>query len=160
MVIYYLDSSAIVKRYVDEPGSAWVRQVCAEREADSGEKRNSVLIGEIAVAEVAAAFAVLVRRNVIISPMGKHMYEKFIREFRDEYAPVHLTPSLILSAAELTQRYPLKGYDAVQLALALHANKSLQTGGLSLTFVTGDGTLLQAARAEGLTTENPFEHTD
>ncbi|MBM3128761.1 MAG: type II toxin-antitoxin system VapC family toxin [Chloroflexi bacterium] len=160
MTIYYLDSSAIVKRYVDEWGSAWVRQICAEREAVSGEKLNSILIGEIAVAEVAAAFAVLVRRNAIVPPVGEHVYEKFIREFRDEYTLVHLTASLILSAAELTQRHPLKGYDAVQLALALHASKSLQADDLSLTFVTGDETLLHAARAEGLTTENPFEHTD
>jgi len=32
MGFFYLDSSVVVKRYVDEPGSAWVRLLVAEPE--------------------------------------------------------------------------------------------------------------------------------
>ncbi|MBI4788003.1 MAG: type II toxin-antitoxin system VapC family toxin [Chloroflexi bacterium] len=121
---------------------------------------NSITIAEIAVAEVASAFAILVRRRVVSKADGDDAYRRFIGEFRSEYTLAYLTSALILAAAELTQRHPLKAYDAVQLALALNANKALQEEKLSLTFVTSDKTLLQAAQAEGLAAENPQDHAD
>ena len=48
---YYLDASALVKRYVDEVGGTWVRQMTAPRPGDT------VLLAEITLAEVAAALA-------------------------------------------------------------------------------------------------------
>jgi hypothetical protein len=51
MTDYYLDTSALVKRYTDEPGSGWIRQI-TDLPAD-----NSVLLAEITLAEVAAALA-------------------------------------------------------------------------------------------------------
>ena len=61
-------------------------------------------------------------------------------------------------AALLTQRHPLKAYDAVQLAVALRQNRALATVKQSLIFVSGDKTLLAAAKAEGLDIDNPFDH--
>ena len=48
---YYLDASALVKRYVNETGSAWVRRLTDPRHGDT------VLLAEITLAEVAAALA-------------------------------------------------------------------------------------------------------
>jgi predicted nucleic acid-binding protein len=59
-------------------------------------------------------------------------------------------------AADLTQHHPLKAYDAVQLAVALRYGPVL--AGHPFTFVSGDDTLLAAARAEELSIENPFDH--
>lgn len=160
MSAYYLDSSAVVKRYIEEPGSAWVRRICEAHDADTDEKLHYISIGEIAVTEVAAAFAILVRRNIIPKRIGERAYKQFVSEFRGEYEIVTLTPTLILSAAELTQRHPLKAYDAIQLALAIHANDLLKENALSLIFVTADKTLLQAAQSEGLMTDNPHDHAD
>jgi predicted nucleic acid-binding protein len=134
--------------------------VCEAWASDTNEKLNRITIGELATAEVAAAFAILVRRVVVSKRIGEHAYKKFIGEFRGEYQIAHLTPALVLSAAELTQRHPLKAYDAVQLALALHANNLLKADDLSLTFVTSDKTLVQAAEHEGLVVENPQNHAD
>jgi len=61
-------------------------------------------------------------------------------------------------ATELTQQYPLKAYDAVQLAVALRYRQVLARYKLALTFVSGDGQLLAAAEAEGLAVDNPFDH--
>ena len=122
--------------------------------------RFSVTIGEITVVEVAAAFSILARRNVIPKRIAERAYRRFIDEFHTEYDLAHITSSLILAASELTQKRPLKAYDAVQLATALRANDLLKANDLSLTFVSGDDNLLQAVRAEGLATENPFEHCD
>jgi predicted nucleic acid-binding protein len=159
MSVHFFDASAIVKRYVREPGSVWVRGVCEARDGN-GNRVNRVAIAEIGRVEVAAAFAVLVRRNEISKSLGKHAYEQFIGEAAEEYRSIRLTPATVHNAAELTQRHPLKAYDAVQLASALAFQESLQASGVGLTFVSGDDNLLQAAHAEGLTTENPFEHSD
>ena len=51
MTDYYLDSSATVKRYAQETGTAWVVSITDPT------AENSILISEITVAEVAAALA-------------------------------------------------------------------------------------------------------
>lgn len=51
MTDYYIDASALVKRYADEPGSAWIRQITDPH------SRNTILLAEITLAEVAAALA-------------------------------------------------------------------------------------------------------
>jgi hypothetical protein len=47
-------------------------------------------------------------------------------------------------------------YDAVQLAVALRIGRAVVEH--PCTMVSGDATLLSAARAEGLTTETPFDY--
>ncbi len=51
MTDYYLDASALVKRYTDEPGSSWIRQIT---ESDA---QNTISVAEITLAEVSAALA-------------------------------------------------------------------------------------------------------
>ncbi|HJW89028.1 MAG TPA: hypothetical protein VJ436_00155 [Anaerolineales bacterium] len=46
----------------------------------------------------------------------------------------------------------------MQLAVALRHSRALTAHELALTFVSGDSTLLVAAQAEGLATDNPFDH--
>ena len=48
---FYLDASALVKRYVTEIGSGWVAALCAD--ADT----NTLGIANIGIVEVTAAFA-------------------------------------------------------------------------------------------------------
>jgi hypothetical protein len=61
---------------------------------------------------------------------------------------------------DLTQRYRLRGYDAVQLAAGLTANQELQAGGHpALVLVSADNDLLAAAQGEGLATDNPLDYT-
>ncbi len=138
MTIYYFDTSAVIKRYVDEPGSLWIRRLCDERDAGTNEWLNLITIGEVTLVEVSAALAILVRRNVLPKRFAERAYRKFISDFQDEYDLTQITSASLLSAASLAQRYPLKAYDAVQLSLALNANSLLQAGGLSLVVKAQD----------------------
>ncbi|MBI3240992.1 MAG: hypothetical protein HYZ49_01700 [Chloroflexi bacterium] len=63
-----------------------------------------------------------------------------------------------MHAANLTQQYPLKAYDAIQLAIGLAVNKVCQSQAVQLAFVSSDRQLLAAARAEGLVVEDPHDH--
>ena len=46
----YLDSSALVKRYLAETGTPWVQAWCAD-------PNQTAAVGEIGLVEIAAAFA-------------------------------------------------------------------------------------------------------
>lgn len=155
---FYFDTSAIVKYYHDEPGSDWVRQIINARAPDDLSRTHSIYLAEIAIAETAAAFAVLERTKQIRKPARDAMYREFLRDVASNYVTIHVRREEIDRAAELTQQHDLKGYDAIQLAVALHVNDLLQANDLSLIFISGDDNQLQAARAEGLATENPFDH--
>ena len=61
MALYYCDTSALVKYYVTEPGSTWVRQLIEERDADPTRFRHAILIADITRVEVAAGLAIIER---------------------------------------------------------------------------------------------------
>ena len=59
----------------------------------------------------------------------------------------------------IADEHELRGYDAVQLASALEANRLRQNNGLSaITFVSADNNLNSAATAEGMAVDNPNNH--
>jgi len=69
---------------------------------------------------------------------------------------VEIDQTLVDLAVDLTQRHKLRGYDAVQLAAALTLHGLLtQAAVVPLMFVAADDDLLEAARGEGLATDNP-----
>jgi hypothetical protein len=66
---------------------------------------------------------------------------------------------VIEEAGQLLERQPLRAYDAVQLASALVAARTLADGGVAQpVFLTADDRLLALAEAEGLSTDNPNLH--
>jgi len=157
MAIFYLDTSALVKRYINEPGSAWVRQLCNARDV-TDEPLHVLLVGRIAIVEVAAALSILERRNIILPGVARHAYRKFTDDWSTAYQIREITPDTLSSAAALARQHPLKAYDAVHLATALETQQQLDDNRLDLILVSGDTRLLQAAQREGLDTENPFAH--
>ena len=159
MVFYYLDASALVKYYILEPGSTWVRTLVNLSVSGSGPQATYILISEASIAECAAAFAILFRTHRISLRARDGAFRAFMRDIA--YGLFQLIPVLTAdfhTAAHLTQRHPLKAYDAVQLAVALRCQQALGPIPMLLTFVSGDRALLAAAQAEGLPTDNPFDH--
>lgn len=106
--------------------------------------------------EVAAGLAVLERVGRIRRAQRVREYQRFTSHLDQRYAIIPLTTNDYVTAAHLTQHHPLKAYDAVQFAVALRYG--LVLAGHPFTFISGDTSLLTAARAEGLATENPFDH--
>jgi predicted nucleic acid-binding protein len=151
---YHLDASALVKRYAPEPGSDWVLEIT---EPTAG---HTIILAEITLAEVAAALAAKHR-----APQGLTLEERdralsrFLQDCAETFLLLQVDRSVIDQAVELTQSHRLRGYDAVQLATALIANDDLvEQEHPPLVFVASDNDLLAAARAEGLTADNPLEH--
>lgn len=161
MQIFFMDSSALVKRYVAEVGSEWILHVCEAQNPKSLVRSNLVMVAEITLVEVAAAIAKRVKRTKELGEAeGNDAYKLFVEHYENEYKVNSLTPALVRVAVDLARKHALRAYDAVQLATALDAKNLLKANDLSLTFVASDNTLLQAARAEDMAAENPFDHRD
>jgi uncharacterized protein len=156
MSLYYFDASALVKYYVIEPGSTWVRQLVDEQNSPNGQYQHVILISEITRVEVAAGLAIIERGGRIRRSEREREYLRFISQLVHRYTVTAVTTGNLEAAARLTQQHPLKAYDAVQLATALHVHQALADQ--ALTFVCGDRALLTAAQAEKLSVDNPFEH--
>jgi len=153
MPTYYLDSSALVKRYVAEAGSIWLQPIVAPATG------YLLLTSRITTVEVAGALARR-RREGSLAPSD---YTDALQAFRydtfTQYRLVEVDASVSDLAGDLVEHHPLRAYDAVQLASALAANRILQLLALSLlTFLSADDRLVAAARAEGLMADNPNLH--
>lgn len=155
---YFFDASAIVKYYVDEPGSAWVRKVVDWLAPDTGIRVDTVFIAEVSIAEVTAAFAILHRMERIRRRIRDGVFDRFLAEADTLFELIPIVSDDFYVAARLAQRHPLKAYDAIQLAVALRHHQALARRKLGLTFVSGDRQQLTAAEVEGLATDNPFDH--
>ena len=154
MTVFYLDTSALVKRYVRETGTEWIRLVTDPRLA------NTLLIAEIGMVEAAAAIAAkhratqgitLGERDVAVRLLVQHCHQ--------QYQLIPSTRLIVDRALLLTQEHHLRGYDAMHLATALIANAVLvKAGNNALTVVVADRALRTIAEREGLAVENPEEH--
>jgi hypothetical protein len=162
--VYFFDSSALVKRYVDEDGSGWVRAITAPAAL------NDINVARVTGAEVLAAITKRQRGGDIPAPDAARFIAEFRHDFAHQYLPIEVTGAVVAHAMALIESHPLKGYDAVQLATALAVRGHLAALGATLppssatsrsfmlTFVTADDALDRAAIAEGLIVENPRLH--
>jgi hypothetical protein len=88
--------------------------------------------------------------------MRQRLYRQFMVDHPRRFTTLAVTDDIVMKAAELTQEYMLRGYDAVHLAAALSYDQLLKTEAReALIFVTADEVLYRAAQAAGLIVENP-----
>jgi hypothetical protein len=151
---YFLDTSALVKRYInDEPGYAWVTALCAP---DAG---NVLIISEAALVEVVTTFCRMARAQP--PRLSAADRDRLIGLFRQHdtqrnYTIIAVERAIYTRAGDLCTPHPLRAYDAVQLACALTTrDDALAAGVTTPVFVCADVALLGIAAAEGMVTENP-----
>jgi len=149
----YLDTSALIKRYLSEVGSDWVNALLG------GQETPTSLTSHLTVIEGICTFARR-RREGLLSPEDYlRILTAFDYDFRYRYDVVAVEPMVIDSARHLAERTSLRAYDAMQLASAWLANQRLvQAGRPPLTFICADDRLLAVAQAEGLLADNPNHH--
>jgi predicted nucleic acid-binding protein len=151
---YFLDSSALVKRYVQEDGTRWVRNL-TRRDAP-----NLIYLARITVVEVTAAVARRRGRGKSLTArQASSILHRFRQHVAGRYLVVEVTPALLTEAVALANSHALRAYDAVQLALAIQVHGLYRAaGGGSVVLVSADQELNDAALAEGLAVEDPRSH--
>jgi hypothetical protein len=151
---YFLDSSALVKRYVTETGSAWVQAICRP---DAG---NTLIIARITWVEVLSALARLQREMALQPDRVATVIRSFRYDLDTQYQVVDLDRPLAEAAGQLVQQYPLRAYDAIQLATALKLHPALvRVIPSAYLFVSSDTRLLAVAQQVGLLTDDPANYT-
>lgn len=134
----YLDTSALIKRYVQESGSMDVREWLR-----LAENVATVLVTR---AEMSASLNRLLRMK-FLSP---DEYASALKEFRTDWEAYHrlpITESLVMHADLLACEHNLRGYDAIHLAAAVKWQEILDQ---PVAVVTYDRELAEAAQALGL----------
>ncbi|MBK9258470.1 MAG: type II toxin-antitoxin system VapC family toxin [Polyangiaceae bacterium] len=140
-MIRFFDTSALVKRYVDEPGSAMVR---------SALRAHLVSVARVAFAEAAAAVARAARLGAITDSQRDVILGRLPHDFT-RLSVIEMRPALIARVSSLVTRHPLRAYDAIQLASAL----ALRQAEGPVELWCADGVLLEAAIAEGFRVVKP-----
>lgn len=143
-MIFYLDTSGLVKLYIREPGSADVRAWVTAADA--------VRTSWVAYAETRAAFTRALREG---ATEPRHHAERVGRFNQDWEAllRVHVLPPVARSAGDLSEVYGLRRFDAIHLASALWLPDKV--GSAHLTFAAFDRRLQGAAERAGLQTTSP-----
>jgi predicted nucleic acid-binding protein len=150
----YFDSSALVKRFVNEPGAAWVTQ-CLD--PASG---NRIHVARITGVEVVSALTRHARHGILSALELATALAEFRREFASVYRQVPISSALIDAAMHVAEVHALRGYDAVQLAAALRIlrQRRARSVSASVTLVSADAALNAAALTEGLAVDDPNNH--
>ena len=140
-MIFFLDASAMVKKYIAEAGSGRLRELIRAR--------RDFAVARISGVEVPAALARRAREGDLPREVARRHAAQY-EEDSGAMRIVELRPPVLRLATALVWRHALRAYDALQLAAALHLKSSAQ---VALTFVAADGPLCDAAKAEGLKLE-------
>jgi uncharacterized protein len=133
----YFDASALVKRYVREPGSTRVRRLLSS--GGSVTSRSSAV-------EVASALARRAREGAFSRDACARAIAR-LDAGANAMLVVELTPEIVVRAQALVQRHPLRAGDAVQLASCLYVRDTVDH---DITLVAFDDRLNTAARLEGV----------
>jgi len=136
--VIYLDTSALIKRFVNEKGSPLAQSLVQQAEP--------VATAKIAYAEIFAGFARKLREGHLSKSLHALARRQFERDWQS-YLRVELQDDILFLARDLIQRHPLRGFDAVHLASALNLKNAL---GAEITFAAADSRLLRAAGTERL----------
>lgn len=152
MAVYYLDSSAVVKRYVQEAGSDWVRALFI------GVPVNEVVVSAITAVEVTSAIARRIRSGGTSPEGGRTALRAFHDHLLSQYQVIDVSDRILRRAVSLAESRALRGYDAVQLATALEVNGITPRNADRMTMASADRELNAAASSEGLRVEDPTAH--
>ena len=153
MATTYVDTSALVKRYVAEAGSAWVRRMVARP------VHHVMYTAALTEVEVRSALQRLVRERRMDAAQAQRLTQRVIQHCTRRYQLIRITRTVVAQAGRLVEAHPLRAYDAVQLACALTVRRGMYQRGMPPPlFVAADTTLLAAARAEGFLVDNPLQY--
>ncbi len=151
MSIYFADTSAFAKSYLQEVGTNWVRSWI---DPQAG---NLIVVSELGSVEFMSVLSRALREGRITQGDFNKLRSDFLFHFAWRYQVIHLSVNVITEARALVIRYPVRALDALQLASAITARKY---AGPDTKFISADTRLLAAAGSEGFLTDNPHSYPD
>lgn len=140
----FFDTSALVKRYYDEPGTETVDRLIENEE-------TKVVVTAITVIEVISAFRRKYNRDDIPEKVVDELLTAFFDEALSDFLIVSTEEALFTYSFDLILKDDLRTLDSLQLSSALAVSEEVE----SLWFVSADQELVSVAENRGLQAVNP-----
>ena len=132
----FLDSSAMVKRYIDEPGSDAVDVLCSQA--------MELGISVICLPEVVSALCRLIREGKLVSSQYIMLKQELVADGEDSEI-LDISPGVISLATAILEQTPSRAMDAIHVASAIQWNADL--------FASSDLRQIASAEEFGLSVE-------
>ena len=145
MDMLFFDTSALVKRYAEEPGSQRVDELI--------DSDRTVVISSLAIIETVSAFKRKHNRGQLTESRMNRLLGLFFEEALEDFVIIPIEESIVSFSFELVLENDLRTLDSLQLSAAI----SVDTADTEVTFVSADTELTAAATVHGLSVESPTE---
>lgn len=148
---FYIDTSAMVKRYVFEDGSDVINRLC-----NILIKRNEKMYtASHTISEFGSAVMRLYREGKYSKTDALSYINFFLEECTTILVFIDITKQLSVKSLRVLTQYPLKGADSLHLTAAIDAFSFF---GPDLYFVCDDKRLCDAAFSKGMNVLKPSEN--
>ena len=135
----YLDSSSLLKLFLEERESHLVEQITR--------RATAIYAALVAYAEARSGLARALRTGRLTEDMYRETLIRFEASWAS-FVSLDISRGVVRLAGDLAEKHLLRGYDAVHLASAITLQREL---GEPVTFSAWDERLVSAAASEGLT---------
>lgn len=137
-MICYVDSSALVKYYIEEEGTADVKKAFLSA--------REIVVSMIGFSEVVSTIYRKYREDDLSLKSKDHLMVQFKKDWTGFYL-INVSAQVIRLSGDLIHKYPLRGFDSVHIASAIVASKKLEA---NISFLSFDQQQCKAAQKESL----------
>lgn len=148
MAIFYLDTSALVKRYRNEQGTEVVDQLVVVSAPE-----DRFYFSFLSVIELTSSIMRLVKGGQLPEGIAREILARFRQDIRDLFQVWPLNEDIARSAVWVAEEHRLRSGDAIHMATALTVSSLAH--GVSFVLVSADQELLEAAASAVITTLDP-----
>lgn len=152
MSVYFIDTSSLAKRYVAEIGSKWLRNLIKPIHG------HQFIVSELCKIEMFSLLARLEYMKVLTPALAGQYRFQFLVHAQTEYLVVPVDKTVLRSARKLVVKHvshKLRTLDAIHLASAIKSRTIISQ---TITFVSSDNALLDAATSEKFSVDDPNLH--
>lgn len=144
----FIDTSALAKAYLDEPGSEAVRTVLDHM-------RGVIYLSDHVALEVLATLAYKLRDQKLEPSRYRKLRAAFLQQYVESFNRVEVDRDVIQTAIQLADTHRKLGVGAVDLIHVATAMRVRDDDGVSLTVVCADRSMRLLASAAGFRVFDP-----
>lgn len=148
MAVYYLDTSALVKRYRTEPGTEIVEELLTDPSPD-----DRFFICFLSIIELTSGVVRLVRGGHLSRDTANQILARFRSDVRDLFRVWPLNEGVAADAVTVAEQHGLRSGDAIHLAAAQQIARAAP--GARAVMVSSDRELIDASQTAGLVALDP-----
>jgi uncharacterized protein len=152
MVVYYFDTSAIIKRYRTEIGTDVVDEILKNPLS-----QDRFYTSFLTILEVTSGITRLVRGQQLTESIAGEIFSRFRQDIQDHFRILPLDNETVNRAVSVVEKFGLRSADAIHMATAIYVFSAIPES--SHVMVSSDRELLESARSANLTALDPQNNT-